>query len=281
MSQESQIYSRAEFIVNSLAAGFAMAVLPTCSTVRTTDLKNIQAGEVKVPVKGGTVPAYRAYPETGSDFPVVLVVQEIFGVHEHIRDICRRFAKLGYYAIAPELFARQGDVSQMQDFKEIISKVVSRVPDEQVLTDLDASWKFAASSSLVNSERLAITGFCWGGRITWLYAAHNPKVKAACPWYGRLSGEKNSLQTHHPLDLVPKFKNVPILGFYAGQDQGIPMDQVEKMNKSLKDTGSTSEIILYPNSKHGFYADYRPMYDAKSAEDAWGKLLKHFKKNGV
>lgn len=278
---ESPLYSRTDFLMKTLTTGFAIAVMPTCSTVIHTDLNNIKAGETKVPVKDGFMPAYEAHPVTGSGFPIILIVQEIFGVHEHIKDICRRFAKLGYYAIAPELYARQGDVSTMADFKDILTKVVSKVPDEQVLSDLDASYKYAVSTKLTNQDKLAITGFCWGGRITWLYSAHNPNVKAAGAWYGRLTADKTPIQPEHPVDIAPKLKKVPVLGLYGGQDQSIPLADVEKMQKALKDAGSPSEIIVYPDCKHGFFADYRPMYDEKSAKDAWDKLLNHFKKNGV
>lgn len=204
--------SRSEFIVRTLATGFALAVSPACSSVITTSSKDLITAEVSIPVKDGKIPAYMACPNSGSNFPIVLVVQEIFGVHEHIKDVCRRFAKLGYYAIATELYARQGDVSQMTDFKEIFSKVVSKVPDSQVLSDLDATVEYAKSTGKVNVIKLAITGFCWGGRITWLYSAHNKNVKAAGAWYGRLVGEKSENQPEHPIDIAKKLQNIPSLG---------------------------------------------------------------------
>ena len=195
--------TRREFVVSSLAAGFALAVQPVSADTITTDTKGLEAGEVKIPVgKDETIPAYRAMPEKGGPFPTVLVVQEIFGVHEHIKDICRRFAKLGYLAVAPELYARQGDVSKIKDFKEIISKVVSKVPDKQVMDDLDATVAWAKKSGKADTDKLGITGFCWGGRIVWLYAAHNPNLKAGVAWYGRLINKPDELHPKNPIDLV-------------------------------------------------------------------------------
>jgi carboxymethylenebutenolidase len=273
--------TRREFIiVSSLAAGFALAVRPISAQVINTDSKGLIAGEVKIPVADGQIPAYRAMPATGKDFPTILVIQEIFGVHEHIQDICRRLAKLGYLAIAPEMFARQGDVSQMSDIQEIISKVVSKVPDSQVMSDLDATVKWAAKSSKGNTKKLGITGFCWGGRITWLYAAHNPNVKAGVAWYGRLVGESTALTPKYPIDIAANLK-VPVLGLYGGKDDYIPNDTVEQMRKALKAGNSGSEIILYPDTPHGFLADYRPTYRKEQAEDAWNKMLAWFQKYGV
>lgn len=274
---------RRKFIVTSLTAGFAFAVQPVqAQSVITTDDKGLLAGEVKIPVKGGEMPAYRAMPDKGRKFPTVLVVQEIFGVHEHIKDICRRFAKLGYLAIAPELYARQGDVSKLP-MNEIISKVVSRVPDEQVMADLDAAVAWAAKNK-GNTGRLGITGFCWGGRIVWLYAAHNPKLKAGVAWYGRLTppppDRVNPLQPKAPLELVGQLK-APVLGLYGGKDTGIPVADVEKMRAALKAAGSKSEIILYPDAPHGFHADYRPSYNKAAAQDGWKRLQEWFKKYGA
>ncbi|MDF0555088.1 dienelactone hydrolase family protein [Kamptonema sp. UHCC 0994] len=273
--------TRRKFItITTLAAGFALAAHPISATVITTDTKGLLAGEVKIPVKDGSIPAYRAMPATGSNFPVVLVVQEIFGVHAHIQDICRRFAKLGYLAIAPQMFARQGDVSKMTDIQEIISKVVSKVPDTQVMSDLDATVAWAEKSSKGNINKLGITGFCWGGRIVWLYSAHNPKVKAGVAWYGRLIAEPTSLNPKNPIDIAATLK-VPILGLYGGKDDYIPSDTVEKMRQVLKTGSSGSEIVLYPDTPHGFNADYRPTYRQKEAQDAWKRLQAWFKQYGV
>jgi carboxymethylenebutenolidase len=272
--------SRREFVVTTLATGFALAVQPVSAQTITTDSKGLEAGEVKIPVADGTLPAYRAMPDTGGPFPVALVVQEIFGVHEHIKDVCRRFAKLGYLAVAPELYARQGDVSKLTDISEILSKVVSKVPDAQVMADLDATVAWARKSGKGNTDKLGITGFCWGGRIVWLYAAHSKDLKAGVAWYGRLTSAVDELHPKHPLDLVKELK-APVLGLYGGADQGIPNDTVEKMQKALKEAGKPSEIILYPDTPHGFHADYRPSYRKDKAEEGWKRLQDWFKKHGV
>jgi carboxymethylenebutenolidase len=277
--------NRRGFMATSIGAGFAAAVMPIeAQTVITTSTDGLVAGEVKVPTKDGEMPAYRAMPDKGTNFPVVLVVQEIFGVHEHIKDVCRRFAKLGYFAIAGEMFARQGDVSQMTEIPKIVSEVVSKVPDAQVMADLDACVAYAKASGNANVEKLAVTGFCWGGRITWLYAAHNQNVKAGGAWYGRLvpaAGQPVSPNTpKQPIELVPQI-NAPILGLYGDADSGIPNDTVKKMEDALKAAGKKSEIILYPDAPHAFHADYRPSYRKVAAEDAWKKLTEWFKKHGV
>ena len=274
-------FTRRQFIaVTTLAAGFALAVHPISAQVITTDAKGLVAGEVKIPASDGEIPAYRAMPATGSNFPVVLVVQEIFGVHEHLQDICRRFAKMGYLAIAPELYARQGDVSKLTDIQEIISKVVSKVPDAQVMSDLDATVAWAAKSSKGNADKLGITGFCWGGRVVWLYAAHNPNLKAGVAWYGRLVSESSPLTPQHPIDIADELK-APVLGLYGGSDNGIPNETVEKMRQALKAAESPSEIVLYPDTPHGFFADYRPSYRKEEAEDGWKRLQAWFKQHGV
>jgi carboxymethylenebutenolidase len=272
--------TRREFVVTTLAAGFALAVQPVSAQTITTDTVGLIAGEVKIPVAGGEIPAYRAMPEKGKSFPVVLVVQEIFGVHEHIKDICRRFAKLGYVAIAPELYARQGDVSKITNINEIISTVVSKVPDAQVMSDLDATVAWAKSSSKGDVNKLGITGFCWGGRIVWLYAAHNPQLKAGVAWYGRLVGAPDDLHPTHPVDIAAKLK-APVLGLYGGKDTGIPQDTIEKMRAAVKAAAGKSEIVVYPNAGHGFNADYRPGYDKDAAQDGFRRLQEWFKKYGA
>jgi carboxymethylenebutenolidase len=211
---------------------------------------------------------------------VVLVVQEIFGVHEHIKDICRRFGKLGYAAIAPELYARQGDVSKIQDFRKIVSEVVSKVPDSQVMSDLDAAVAWVKDHDNGNTEKLGITGFCWGGRIVWLYTAHSPQVKAGVAWYGRLVGQPDELHPKNPVDLVASL-HAPVLGLYGEDDQGIPVASVEQMRAALKAAGKPGEIVLYPGTPHAFFADYRPSYHKEQAADGWQRLLNWFKSNGV
>jgi carboxymethylenebutenolidase len=272
-------FTRREFVVTTLATGFALATQPVSAQTITTDTVGLIAGEVKIPVSDGQIPAYRAMPEKGSSFPVVLVVQEIFGVHEHIKDLCRRFAKLGYVAVAPELYARQGDVSKITNINEIISTVVSKVPDAQVMSDLDATAAWAKKSSKGDTNRLGITGFCWGGRIVWLYAAHSPQLKAGVAWYGRLVGAPDELHPTHPVDIAAKLK-APVLGLYGGKDTGIPQDTVEKMREAVKAAGGKSEIVVYPDAGHGFNADYRPGYDKNAAQDGFRRLQEWFKKYG-
>jgi len=272
---------RRGFVVTSLGAGFALATQPISAQTITTSSEGLTAGEVKIPAEGGEMPAYRAQPAGGKNLPVVLVVHEIFGVHEHIKDICRRFAKLGYLAVAPDLYARQGRVDNLEGIQEIF-KVVSRVPDAQVLADLDAASKWASANG-GDPNKLAVTGFCWGGRIVWLYAAHQPRVKAGGAWYGSLVARANSdpqMQPKQPVDLAADLK-APVLGLYGEADQGIPVPTVEKMRGAIKAAGGPSEIILYPNGNHGFYADYRPSYQKQHADDAWARLLAWFKKYGV
>jgi carboxymethylenebutenolidase len=218
-------------------------------------------------------------PATGENFPIVLVIQEIFGVHEHIQDVCRQFAKLGYLAIAPELFVRQGDVSKLSNIDEI-RQVVAKVPDAQVLSDLDAVVDWAVKSAQGNASKLAITGFCWGGRIVWLYAAHNPQVKTGVAWYGRLVGDATELTPQQPIDLASTLK-VPVLGLYGGKDTGIPLATVEQMRDRLKSGSSKSEIVVYPDAPHAFFADYRPSYRETAAKDGWKRLQAWFKQHGV
>ncbi len=271
-------FTRREFVMTTLTTGFAAAVQPVqASTQITTDAKGLTAGEVKVATKDGEMPAYRAMPEGGKNLPTVLVVQEIFGVHEHIKDMCRRFAKAGYLAIAPELYARQGNVSRLS-IDEIIP-IVGKVPDAQVMADLDAAAAWAARNG-GNPAKLAVTGWCWGGRIVWMYASHNPKVKAGVAWYGPLVGRTTELQPKNPIDIAKNLK-VPVLGLYGGADGGIPNDTVDRMREALKATGSPSEIVLYPDMPHGFNADYRPSYREETAKDGWNKLLAWFKKHGA
>jgi carboxymethylenebutenolidase len=272
--------NRREFLLRKLAVGFALAVHPIGAQTITTDAKGLTAGEVQIPMADGKIiPAYRARPSGGGRFATILVVQEIFGVHEHIRDLCRRLAKSGYMAVAPELFARQGDVSKIQNVQEIVDKVVSKVPDAQVMSDLDSTAAWAGKNG-GSPERLAITGFCWGGRIVWMYATHNPKLVSGAAWYGRLEGDKNAMTPKHPLDYVGGLK-APVIGFYGGKDTGIPAESIERMRASLKVINDPSEIVVYPQAEHGFNADYRPSYKKDDAEDAWKRMLAWFKMTGV
>jgi len=273
-------WSRRDFVASSIAAGFALAVQPVCAqTMIVTDTQGLVAGMVDIPARDGHIPAYRAMPAKGTTFPVVLVVHEIFGVHEHIKDVCRRFAKLGYLAIAPDMYFRQGDVTQLKDNKEIFEKVVNFVPDTQVMSDLDGAVAWATRNR-GDTKRLGITGFCWGGRITWLYAAHNSNVKAGVAWYGRLVGDKTKMTPQHPLDVADKI-NAPVLGLYGGADAGIPNDTVERMREALKARNKPSDIVLYPDTPHAFHADYRPSYRKEQADDGWKRAVAWFKEHGV
>lgn len=275
----SNSITRREFVSGMLAAGFALAVRPVSGETITTDSTGLTAGEVRIPVGDASIPAYRAKPAQGKRLPVVLVVQEIFGVHEYIKDVCRRLAKQGYFAIAPEMYFRQGDVSKLTEIKDIREKVVSKVPDAQVMADLDAALRFAGQDG-GNPERAAVTGFCWGGRIVWLYAAHNPKLKAGVAWYGRLADAASELTPRHPVDIAAQLK-VPVLGLYGGQDAGIPLTDVDRMRDALKSSKSGSEIVVYPDAPHAFHADYRPSYRKEAAEDGWARMLAWFKKHGA
>jgi carboxymethylenebutenolidase len=263
-------FKRREILLATLAAGFAIAVQPISAQTIATDAEGLVAGAVSIPVADGEIPAYRAMPSTIGTFPVILVVQEIFGVHEYIQDVCRRLAKLGYLAIAPELFIRQGDVSQLESIDQI-RPIVAQVPDEQVMSDLDATVAWASASGHGDTERLGITGFCWGGRIVWLYAAHSNHLKAGVAWYGRLVGQATELQPRFPLDLAASLK-APVLGLYGGMDDGIPLDTVEQMRMAIATAGGSSEIIVYPDAPHGFHADYRPSYRQDAAENGWQRM---------
>ena len=264
----------------SSTGGFAPAVQPTASTTIHTDSHAIQAGETSVPSQGENMPAYYARPkEANGPLPVVLVVQEIFGVHEHIRDICRRLALEGYLAVAPELYFREGDPNDYNDIPTLFSELVSKVPDSQVLSDLDHAANWAGRNG-GDIRRMGITGFCWGGRISWLYAAHNPQLRAAVAWYGRLIGEKTMKQQKHPIDIAVDL-GAPVLGLYGGQDDGIPLESVEQMRQALHAANAKAEIVVYPDAGHAFNADYRPSYHDESAQDGWARMLTWFKQFGV
>jgi carboxymethylenebutenolidase len=272
---------RREMLTASLAVGFAAAAHPvSAQTVIHTSAEGLEAGTVVIPTADREVPAYRAMPAKPGPFPVVIVVQEIFGVHEHIRDVCRRLAKAGYMAIAPEMYVRQGSVAEMTDVKEIIAKVVSKVPDAQVMSDLDAAVAYAQSTGKGDTAKLGITGFCWGGRITWLYCAHNANVKAGVAWYGKLVGDASANTPRHAVDIASELK-APVLGLYGAADQGIPVDTVDRMRAACQAAGKTCELVVYPDTPHAFNADYRPSYRPEAAKDAWAKMLLWFRDHGV
>jgi len=277
---------RRGFVAGSLTAGFAASVAPTGELLAqtiTTPADGLRAETVSIPMPDGqSVPGYLAAPRSFRRTPIVLVVQEIFGVHEHIRDVCRRLARAGYCAIAPELFFRQGDPAKLESAAEIIKTIVPRVSDAQVLSDLDATVAFARANG-GDDSRLAITGFCWGGRITWLYAAHNPDIKAGVAWYGRLTGPSNAANPVHPHDIADRLRG-PVLGLYGGADQGIPVSTVDEMKQRLargNTASKASEFVVYPDAPHAFHADYRPSYRKEAAQDAWKRAVAWLARHGV
>ncbi len=272
---------RRTFLVASLSAGFALAADPLMAQVITTPADGLVAGEIKIPTADGQIPAYRAMPEGAGPFPVMVVIEEIFGVHEYIKDICRRYARLGYVAVAPELFARQGDPLHA-DVKTIVTDIVPKVPDAQAMSDLDATVAYATSKEAKGDPtRVGATGFCWGGRMIWLYARHDPKLKAAVAFYGILGGRASpptAIKPQNPLDFGHDV-TVPVLGLYGGHDDNIPPELIAEMQAELK--GTRSQIVVYPDAPHGFFADYRPSYRPEAAHDAWGKAQVWFKDNGL
>jgi carboxymethylenebutenolidase len=279
----SRSFSRRDFARTSVGAGFAAAVLPIeAQTQVKTDSTGLTAGEVTIAVGDFKLPAYRAMPAGQSKLPVVLVVSEIFGVHEHIADVARRFARQGYMAIAPELFVRQGDAGSYGEIAKLVAEVVSQVPDAQVMADLDGCVAWAGANG-GDTGRLAVTGFCWGGRITWLYCAHNAGVRAGVAWYGKLVGDVNALQTSHPVNAAATLK-APVLGLYGEKDSSIPLDTVEKMKVALASGSAAakkSEFVIYPDAAHAFHADYRPSYQKAAAEDGWKRCIAWFKANNA
>ena len=282
-SSERHIATRRTALKVALGVGYtAAAGNILAQTAVKTSSDGLKTDEVMVEVNGFKVPAYMAAPAGMTNLPVVLVIQEVFGVHEYIADTARRFAKMGYLAIAPELYARQGDPGKYNVMADLIQEVVNKVPDAQVMADLDGMVKWAAANG-GDPNKVAITGFCWGGRITWLYAAHNKAVKAGVAWYGRLEGAPNPLSPTNPIDLVGSI-NGPVLGLYGGADTGIPQASVDKMKAALA-TGSAaakkSEFVVYEGAPHAFHADYRPSYRKEPAEDGFKRALEWLKANGV
>jgi carboxymethylenebutenolidase len=278
--------SRRDLMRHSLSHGFALAVLPLADTALATNADGLEAGEIRIPTTAGDVPAYRAHPKGDGKkkLPVLLIVHEIFGVHEHIKDLCRRFAKQGYFAIAPDLFVRQGDPSKISDMKQLQQEIVSKAPDAQVLADLDATVAWAAQQPRADVARLGITGFCWGGRITWLYAAHSVTVKAGVAWYGKLIGDRDARRPKFPLDVVDDLK-APVLGLYGGQDHGITLASIGQMRSALlaskNAVANRAQFHIYPEAGHAFAADYRPSYRKDDAEDGFKRMNAWLKAPGV
>jgi carboxymethylenebutenolidase len=274
---------RRDFVKGALIGGFAAATIPVSAMTIQTNTEGLEAGEVAIPIGQDQLPAYRARPLSGRDWPLVIVVQEIFGVHEHIRDVCRRLAKLGAYAIAPELFFRQGNPGAVTDMQTLMREIVARVPDAQVMSDLDATLAWSRDEGATG--KAGITGFCWGGRITWLYAAHSDAIAAGVAWYGRLVGQASELQPVHPVDVAARLR-APVLGLYAGEDAGIPQDSVAAMRSALQAEGVSaaakeSSITVYPQAKHGFHADYRAAYRPEDAQPAFFAACAFFRQHGL
>jgi carboxymethylenebutenolidase len=273
-------FSRRAFVATSITAGFTLAAGPlVAETIVKTDTKGLTAGDIEIPAPDGAIGGYRAMPAKGGPFPVVLVVMEVFGLHEHIKDVCRRLAKIGYMGVAPDLYARQGDLLHQTDVKQIM-KIVSAKPDSQLMSDLDATAAWAKASGKGDIARLGITGFCNGGRTVWLYAAHNPALKAAVAWYGPLGGQPSANRPKSVLEMVGAVK-APVLGLYGGADQGIPMEQIDKLKAEIKADNKPCEIVVYPDAGHAFYADYRPSYRKGPAEDGWKRMQAWFRQHGV
>lgn len=273
--------ARRGFVMSSLMTGLSLAATRGAEAqVIHTDAAGLLAGEVLIPVADGHLPAYAARPEGAGPFPVVLVVEEIFGVHDYIKDICRRLAKAGYLAVAPELYARLGDLSKMTDPAQIIRDVISKAPDATILSDLDSVASWAGEQGDGDFRRMAITGFCRGGRDVWLYAGHNPALRAAVAWYGPVGGTPTPIQPRTAADVAPALK-CPLLGLYGGMDPSIPQAQVQAAASAARAAGRTVEIVVYPNAGHGFHADYRPGYHRDAAEDGWRRMLAWFRSHGV
>jgi len=279
---DSNTMERRDFIKAAVGFGFAVAAGPICAkTVIRTDSQGLSEGEFSLDIAGQPVPVYMAQPKDKSNLPVVIVISEIFGLHEHIADVARRFAKLGYLAVAPELFIRQGEPADYFNIPDLMKNVISKVPDEQVIGDLDAIVEWSKRNG-GDPEKIAVAGFCWGGRFAWLYAAHNPKIKAAVAWYGRLvpDGAPTALSPTNPIDIAPTL-TTPVLGLYGGKDPGISAASIQKMKDALATGTSQSEFMVYPKAGHAFYADYRPSFMPEEAKDSWKRCIEWLHAHGV
>jgi carboxymethylenebutenolidase len=271
--------ARRAFVMGGLMTGLTLATTRVEAQAIHTDTQGLQAGEAQIPVGDGNLPAYFARPDGAGPYPVVLVIEEIFGVHEYIKDVCRRLAHQGYFAVAPELYARIGDLSKMTDAGQIIRDVILKAPDATMLADLDATADWAAANH-GDPAKLAVTGFCRGGRDTWLYASHNPHLKAAVAWYGPVTGPTSAIQPRTPMEVADGLK-CPLLGMYGGQDPSITVADVQATAEHAKAAGGVVDIVVYPDAGHGFHADYRPSYNAVDAADGWRRMLAWFRQYGV
>ncbi len=279
-SPDARFTRREVLISGAVAAGYALAARPVSAAAIVTSDEGLVAGRVRLPAGGVEIGAYRAHPAIGGPFPVVLVVHEVFGVHAYIEDVVRRLAKLGYFAIAPDLFQRQGDPTQLASVDLILSSVVAKVPDAQFMSDLDATLAYAGADGHGDVSRAAITGFCWGGRIVWLYCAYTTKMRCGVAWYGRLEGEARELTPRHPIDVATSL-HAPVLGLYGSDDSGIPPSSVLAMRAQLAEVPSGSEIVVFPGAPHGFHADYRDSYRVLAASEGWKRMLGWFREHGL
>ncbi|UTH74419.1 dienelactone hydrolase family protein [Chromobacterium sp. IIBBL 290-4] len=280
MSHQETDPTRRALLAGAGAVGFALAIQPVSASAIFTDSQALQTGAPDIDTGKGVMGGYYAKPDKAAGpLPLVIVIQEIFGVHAHIQDLCRRLAKQGYFAVAPELYFRHGDPAKIADIDTLMRDLVRAVPDAEVQSDLDATWRWAGAHG-ADLKRGAVTGFCWGGRQTWLYAARNPDLRAAVAWYGKLEAPANDITPRHPLDIVKELKT-PVLGLYGGQDKGIPLESVEKMRAALQSAGKEGEIVIYPDADHAFNADYRPSYNAPAAQDGWKRMLDWFARHGA
>jgi carboxymethylenebutenolidase len=275
----SPTLGRRVFVMSSLLSGFTTAVARAQKAPIHTDDTGLLAGEVKIPVGDGPLPAYRAQPQGAGPFPIVVVIEEIFGVHEYIKDVCRRLAKLGYLAVAPELYARIGDPSKYATPQEIFQNIILKAPDETMLSDLSAAASWAAANG-GDIRRLGVTGFCRGGRDAWLFAEHDKRLKAAVAWYGPVKGPVSEIQPHTPTDDASAL-SCPLLGLYGGNDPSIHPADVHAAAQIATDAGHTVQIKIFPDAGHGFHADYRDTYNRAAAEQGWQDMLAWFKANGV
>ena len=275
--------SRRQFLARMTAAGvglagFAIAANSVAGEVITTPTSGLAVADGKVASGGFQVPIYEARPATAGKYPVVLVIPEVFGMHEHIKDVARRFAKEGFLAITFEPYAREGGVLQLPDI-ESVRKVVDPVPDDRVMGDLDAIAAYAKQHPAARPDQIGVTGFCRGGMYTLLFAAHSREIKAAVPWYGQLKPAKTpGVRTVGPLDVASQI-SAPVLGLYGEADLGIPVADVKEMEAALKASGKTAEFVIYPGAPHAFFADYRPSYRPEAAKDAWGRCVGWFNKS--
>ena len=271
--------ARRGLMMTGLISGFTLATTRVDAQMIHTDTVGLDAGETKIPTTDGDLPASYARPAKGGPFPIVLVIEEIFGLHERVKDLCRRLAKDGYLAVATEFYARIADLSKMTDVPTTFKEVISKAPDGQMMSDLDSTAAWAAKNK-GSARKLGVTGFCRNGRAVWLYAAHSPHLKAAVAWYGPVNTAGTDIQPKNPLDIAGELK-CPLLGLYAGQDAGIKVADVRAAQAKAEAAGKIVDIVIFPDAPHAFNADYRPSYRATDANTAWNRMLTWFKTYGV